>query len=306
MEREFEIDFPNILVTPPDLFGRALRETRLNWRPLLALFWVPCLINNLSGEVMYWFHEYAKTGISTTLLAIITVIAIVANVWSRVQIEARTVELLSLLRRRTDAQSAKSTVARQYGAVVLLSLPILVADLLLFASIMGMTTSFGALAPSGMAGAPRAVIVLLTIGLFALLCVPYTMLCVLNAFFANLVVQEGFSISKGIRRFFYLVTQSPLYIIGFAILATACYYFFACIYAWMSTVVSPYQFFTGTTKEVVKIIWQFTRSLLLCPLPAWWFASLAICGAFLYDQLRMKLEAPDLSGKIDELRRHAS
>ena len=309
MNAELKIEFPKLLLTPADLVGKALRTTRLEWRALLTLLWVPTLINNLAEEPANWITSYWKTEANLLMLIGMAVIGVLVSVISRVFVAVRTFALLLMLQRPGNRESAVAAARRQLGTVIVVTLPVILADLAFYLILIGVSFFFDfaymEAADAGTETAKALVALVVYLSLFGLF-IPYFMFCFCNASFAAIVVSERFSIRKSMSRFWYFVTRSPGYLFSCLLVSGVTYILLGYVYIGLSMILSPGGFFVGPSKDLVKIVWGLISGVLFSPLAVFWFASTTILGALLNDQLRMRLDAPDLSKMIDELRTNAS
>jgi hypothetical protein len=312
MSNQLAIELPKSILTAADLVGRAFRETRLNWRPLLHMFWAPCLVNNLSDEISFWIMYYWKEQQHIPILVALTVFGMGVSIWSRVIIALRTFALFLQVSNRYDPNEASLAAKRNLGIIVVAMLPTIFVDLLLclmfFAAVaffdfgtVGLNATLNDSFTESIYEEGQNFLSILLYAVLLLACLPYAALCIVNAFFAAIVAREKFSIARSIERFCFIVMRAPRYVFTFLVLATWSYLGLGLIYM-MSVLVSPEEIFSGTTREIVRLSWDIIRASLFSPFSAWWFASLALGGMFLYDQLCFKLEAPDVSKMLDDLR----
>lgn len=295
----------DLSLTAADLVGRVFRTTRLNWKPFMWLFLVPSLIYGLSLELLWWLSNHVWSGYSPQLLAALAGIGVVINVVIRLEIGVRTLAAMFLLSGQcADMKSALQQANRRRVLAVILTLPVLLADLITtllgttYLAVLSSVEKQVNLLPEGVAELTG----LAVFGLYIGALFPYITLCILNALFMATCVRDKLSILSAVGRFCRFLLVAPGFLLAFLFIGTVTYFVLGAAASLLEVIDLPPEFLHGEIKEVVTIACQLIGGILYAPINSLWFASLAVAGALLHYQVRIDTEGLDIQERIAEAR----
>lgn len=195
---------------------------------------------------------------------------------------------------------------RRLPTVLLITLPMVIIDLIVTASMISATIMIDRSQISTEDAQSQQLVGVVLLTMYFLLSFPDIAFCLLNGFFSATLIDEKLTFWSTVKRFFSFIAKSPGFVLVYVIVATGVYFVAAVaanIIGWFSLI--P-ELFSGSLKAGLEIFFSLLESVLMAPFSAMWFASMAISGSCLHHYLRTTLEGTDLRKQLSELQRDAA